>query len=242
MNEQLFPTTLWSDILAATDPTRSDYRDALERLCRAYWKPVYVFVRTRWGRTIEDATDLTQAFFAHLLEKGIGASVHPDRGSFRAYLKRALKNFLIDAHRSDAARRPAQGALFSLEASRDECERLMPAAADEPPESAYDRVWFRCLIDESVRELEAMLRHEGKGAYFDVFRLYCVDPLKSGADESLTYGDVAARLGLQETDVRNYLAFCRAALRKILRGRIRDYVDSDEAVEVELQELLLGGS
>jgi len=103
-----FRTTVWSDILAAGDPAHPRSRDLMALLLRTYWKPAYMYVRTMWKANVEDAKDLTQAFFARLLEKDFCARLRPERGSFRGYLKRALKNFLLNARRHDAARAPAR--------------------------------------------------------------------------------------------------------------------------------------
>src|SRR5262245_9712599 len=92
-----FPTTIWSDIIAAGDSSDPQSRDRLDRLLRTYWKPVFAYVRSSWRKPVEDAKDLTQAFFASVLQKGYLSRLDPDRGSFRGYLKKALKHFLIDA-------------------------------------------------------------------------------------------------------------------------------------------------
>src|SRR5262245_23199537 len=88
-----FRTTIWSDILEMGDPSTPGFKDRLDKLVRLYWKPVYVYIRLAWKRPVEDAKDLTQAFFAHLSEKDHWARLRPEIGSFRSYLKRALRNF-----------------------------------------------------------------------------------------------------------------------------------------------------
>jgi RNA polymerase sigma-70 factor (ECF subfamily) len=230
-----FPSTIWSDILAAG----ADDGARLEKLCRAYWKPVYAYVRAAWRKPVEEAKDLTQAFFARLLEKEALARLRPERGSFRGYLKVALKHFLIDAERAEAARRPS-APVFSLDAAPDELDRLGPSAEGEAPEDAYDREWFRGLLDEAIDELERRLKAEGKSKVFDVFRAYCIDPQTSAAAEAPTYRDVAERLNIKETDISNHLAVCRHALMNIQRARIRDYVPTEADVERELRETLGG--
>ena len=230
-----FPSTLWSDILAAG----ADDGARLEKLCRAYWKPVYAYIRAAWRKPVEEAKDLAQAFFARLLEKDTLARLRPERGSFRGYLKVALKHFLIDAERADAARRPA-APVFSLDAAPDELERLGPAAEGEAPEDTYDREWFRGLLDASIDELERRLKAEGKSKVFDVFRVYCIDPQASPSPNPPTYREVAERLRLKETDISNHLGVCRVALTNILRSRIRDYVPTEADVEREWRETLGG--
>jgi len=243
-----FPTTVWSDIVAAGDPFSPQHAERLERLLRSYWKPVFAYVRTVWRKSVEEAKDLTQAFFADLLEKRSIAGFRPERASFRRYLKHALKYYLIDVRRA-AARRPADHAPLSLQASREELERLGPMAPDDSPERAYDRQWFRCLLYSSLQSLKETLEREGKAAYFAVLKTYLIDPAfalpaASGpgpaAPDVPTYTEVATKLGLRETDVRNYLTACRGALREILRARVREYVESESDVDGELDELLNG--
>jgi RNA polymerase sigma-70 factor (ECF subfamily) len=227
-----FPSTIWNDVLAAADASSPEQRKRLEQLLATYWKPVFAYIRTSWRKPVEDAKDLTQAFFAHVLQKEYLARLQPALGSFRGYLKRALKHFLIDAERSAAARRP-ENALLSIEASPAELERIGPASANESPEETYDREWFKRVMDDAIATLKKQLTADDKKTYFEVFRLYFVE-----AKNEPTYEDVAKRLGLKVTDVRNYLNTCRKELREILKARIRDYVASDDEVEPELIQIL----
>lgn len=247
--QKAFPSTIWSDVLQAGDPDSPEQRQRLNQLVRAYWKPVYAYIRSAWRKTNEDAKDLTQAFFTHVLEKRTLERARPELGSFRGYLKKALKHFLIDAERSAAARRPEKP-LFRLEATGDQLDRLVPAAPGETPDEAYDREWFRCLLEPSLRDLKALLARDGKSVYYDVLRLYLIDPViapqmasrsVSHAGRTIevpTYRDVAAKLGLKETDVVNYLALCRRELRRILAERVREYVATEGDVPAELQAFL----
>ncbi len=237
-----FPSTLWSEVLEAGDPKSPRRRERLDALVRAYWKPVYAYVRASWGKTVDDAKDLTQAFFAQLLSKDSMSRVRPERGSFRGYLKTALKHFLVDAERAQASRRPERP-VFGIEAASVE------PAPGETPERAYDREWTRCLFEAAVGDLRGRLAEEGKRAYFECFRLYCLEPRGSARPSSFvrgvsapgpTYADVARALKLKESDVRNYLSTCRVALREILRARIRETVVDDGDVDAELEAVLRG--
>lgn len=227
-----FPTTVWPDLLAAGDPSRPEHRDRLDRVLRTYWKPVYAYVRTAWRKSVEDAKDLAQAFFAHVLEQGYLSRMSPDRGSFRGYLKRALKHFLIDAKRSESVRRP-RTALLPLGNDPEELERIGPPSEEETPERAYDREWFHCLLESATESLREELTSQGKAIQFESFRRYCLESASS-------YREVAAQLGLTESDVRHYLSNCRAAYRRILRDRIREYVVAEDDIDRELREVLEG--
>lgn len=234
-----FPTTIWSNILEAADPASPKNRQQLEELLHTYWKPVYLHIRLAWRKPVEDAKDLTQAFFSHVLEKEFLSRLKPGMGSFRSYLKRSVTNFVIDMERSAASRRPG-GPMFSLEAAPGELEAIGPASPDESPDRAYDREWFDCLFDAALKQLQRDLEKEGKKVYFEVFRLYCLEPLRSEQPDAVppTYKEIAVKLRLKETDVRNYLTACRRLLQQILRERIREYALSEDEVERELEMAL----
>lgn len=238
-----FPTTVWSNILAAKDPSAPRHRPQMERLLKTYWRPVYAYVRVYWRRSTEDAKDLTQAFFLHILERKTLSRLRPGIGTFRSYLKGALRYFLIDAARAEAARRPPNP-VFNLDEGIEEFERVTPVGKEEAPERAYDREWFRCLFQTSVKALEKSLAAEGKEIYFRVFQTYCLEPdsvlREQGSPTAPTYQAVAEQLGIQETDVRNYLVCCRKILWQHLREQIRDYTVTDEEVERELREIVGG--
>lgn len=236
-----FPTTQWSQIIGAQDRTLPGYRERLDALLKVYWRPAYTYIRLGWKKSNEDAKDLTQAFFARLLQNGLIASARADSGRFRSYLKQALRNFLIDADRAAEVRRPVEP-VVALEGDVE-----VPAGAS--PDDAFDRQWLSCLIDESIARLEVELRAEGKDAYFQVFRTYLLDP-QSGKQETVTtkdgelqlptYATVAGRLKLSESDVRNYLNQCRSRLRELMKEAVRQTVEDPRDVEEELRGLLGG--
>lgn len=217
-----FPSTLWSDVLAA-GPESPEGRRRLERLLGEYWKPVYAYVRTAWRKPVEDAKDLTQAFFARLLEKGYLANLRPDKGSFRGYLKTALKHFVLNSERGSGP------PVLSLDAGPDVLERLGPASPEESPERAYDRAWFRCVIDAAVEDLRGALAAEGRASHFEIFQAYCLQ----GGSEG--YRELGERLGCSEADVRYRLAYARAVFRRLLSERVGEYATD---VEKELAEIL----
>ncbi len=234
-----FPSTCWTLIRQARGPDR----EPLQRLIQLYWKPAYCYIRAAGRRSIEDAKDLVQDFFTRLLERKDWEKLDPARGSFRGFLKRALKNFMIDASRHDEARRPRAGAvLFQFEDCRD---LMIEAGAD--PEDVFDREWIQELLHASIRALEEHLRSEGVPQVFEVFRLYCLGGggettrfIKGAppASETPTYAEVAAKLGLRESDVRKRLSRARALLRDILLEQIRNYADGEEDVRAEYDRIV----
>lgn len=249
--DRAFRNTAWSMILAAGDPDHPRFQEYWGRLLHEYWKPVYCYIRAAWRKSSEDAKDLTQAFFAHLLEKGTLARLHPQYGSFRGYLKRALSHFLIDADRARKARLPEKP-LFSIDAKPEAFQALEPASREGTPDQVFDRQWFRCLFEAGVRDLEEALTQDRKAVYFEVFKHYCLNPeesadparsaefLSRSTSAGPTYRELAKKLKLHESDVRNYLRYCRVELKRILKERIRDYVAQESDVDVELQEVLQG--
>lgn len=232
-----FPPTRWSEILALRDTSSPEYRERLDRLLRTYWKPVYAYIRTGWGKTVEEAKDLTQAFFTRMLEKKYLSNLKPGVGSFRGYLKCALKTFLINEHERQLARRPRDGKpLVSLDATPEELERLGPQSKDETPEQVYDREWFCCVLRDSIRMLELQLKADGKEVYFEVFRRYRLEPQSDA--ERPTHQQVAKELGISPADVHNYLTYCKNVLRRIARSRVREYVETDVEAEEEFRKVL----
>jgi RNA polymerase sigma-70 factor (ECF subfamily) len=232
--DRAFPTTQWSQVLGAQDPARFD------ALVRAYWKPAYAYIRVAWKKSNEDAKDLTQAFFARLLQNGRLGAVRTEGGRFRSYLKQALRNFLIDAERAAEVRRPVEP-VFTFETDPIE------VASGETPDRVFDREWCSCLLEASLRRLERQLAEEGKAAYFEAFRAYLLDPQAErevtvatrGGELGLpTYASVARRLGRSESDVRNYLSHCRARLREILKDEVRGTVEDSRDAEDELRSLI----
>ena len=236
-----FPSTSWNLIRGAGKA----HREHLERLIYLYWKPAYLYLRAAGRKSIEDAKDLTQDFFARLIERKDWDRLTPERGSFRGFLKKALKNFMIDAARREQARRPQSGLfLFRFEEVRD-------AHPTVDPEKAFDREWLKTLLRDSIKDLEIRLKKEGSSNLFDVFKLYCLpedgsgDPSETtqfmlGESGGKTYADVAKQLGLRESDVRKRLARCRAVLREIVLERIRDYSASEDEVMTEFEKIVRG--
>lgn len=223
-----FRTTHWSLILAAADPAHPRYRQRWEELAARYWKPVYVYVRVAWRKSSEDAKDLTQDFFVYLLDKDTLSRLRPELGSFRAYLRRALAHFLIDAERYRKARAAGEP-VVRIDAA---AEHLVPDAPDGTPEAAFDREWSRGLLKDALDELKDELARRGRQSHWEVFDRYCAG--------GVTYEALGAGLGIDKADVRNRLAYVRGELQRILRVRIREYVTTEEEVEQELGEVLRG--
>jgi RNA polymerase sigma-70 factor (ECF subfamily) len=212
-----FPETRWSQLLDLRDPAHPEYAEHLERLARRYWKPVYHYARAL--RPSADAEDLAQQFFTLLLSRRDLERLSPERGSFRGFLKTALRNFLVSQDRAAAAR----PRLFPFE----EAEAIWK---DDrlTPEQAFDREWVRGVLAQAT----SRLRTESKPQAFEIFRKYCLE------ETGRSYGELAREEGLSEDDVRNRLREMRQRLREILEDELREYLSPGQSVEEELRFIL----
>jgi len=228
-----FPTTRWSWILAAAGPPTPSAEAALASLCETYWLPVYAFVR--WtGASTEDARDLTQAFFARVLEKGVLSHARQDRGRFRSFLRAAVRNFLSNQREFDQARKRggAQPPL-SLEFELDG-ERLVQFEPrdNRTPEDVFEEQWAWLVVDRALGRLAAKYERSGHGQTFAVLK-----PFLSG--QNLQSPAAAAEaLGLSAGAFRVALSRCRTHLRTCLRDVVLDTVENPEEVDDELEYLL----
>ena len=203
--------------------------EALATLCETYWYPLYAYARRR-GYGIEDAQDLTQAFFARVLSRDFFTKANPERGRFRAFFVTAFKHYLANEH--DYARAGKRGGA-QLPASLDQAESRYEhePAHDLTPEALYERRWALALIARAFGELEAEEEQKGRRAQFEALR-----PLLAG-DET-PHKAVAAQLGMSGGAVNVALHRLRRRFAYVLRERIAETVDSAEAIEDELRHLL----
>ena len=229
----LFVTTHWSVVLAAKDKSSPDSAAALEALCRAYWYPLYAFVR-RQGQPACDAQDLTQEFFARLLAKDYLAAAAQEKGRFRTFLRVALKRFL--ANEWDRARRLKRGGghtPLSLDTEMGE-ERYQAERGDGlPPDRLYDRRWAMTLLEQTLGRLRVEHTAAGKTAEFE--RLKRVLMSDRG---TIDYEALAAELGLSEGAARVAVHRLRKRFRELFRAAVADTVSGPEEVENELRYLV----
>ena len=227
-----FPETHWSQLLELKNPSHPRHAEHLDDLVHHYWKPAYLYLRAIRAMSAEDAEDLTQQFFAMLLARRVFDKLSPERGSFRGFLKTALRRFAVSADRKDAAREPRDGAkLFRFEEAEALWKEQGPAVA---PEAAFDREWARGVITEAMRRLREEFRGQGKEVYYEIFREYCGE----SAEASVSYDELARLHRVSADDVRNYLRAIRERGRDILKDLLRDYLFPGESVEDELRFIL----
>ena len=234
-----FPETHWSQLLELGDPANPNYAPNLNRLIHQYWMPVYHYVRSLRPVAIPEAEDLTQQFFTMLLDRGSLAKLAPERGSFRGFLKTALRFFLIDQDRTAMAHAPRDGARIfpfdQAEAAWKDARKGVPVTA---PEDAFDQEWARGVLMEAVSLLKQSLQSEGKEIYYIVFaELWNDRPIEDDPRKS-SYVQLAKKHSITEDDVGNYLRVVRQRLRIILKEIVTDYLGPGENVEDEVRFIL----
>ena len=167
--------------MSAADRGHStEARAALERLCRAYWLPLYAFVRSQ-GEPPHDAQDLTQAFFARLIEKDWLRPVHPDRGRFRSFLLAALKHFLANERdRGRAKKRGGGQVFFPLDFGDAETRCEYPPADNLTPQKVFERQWATALLERTMARLRQEYTSQGKTALFDELKATLISKSRAG--------------------------------------------------------------
>jgi DNA-directed RNA polymerase specialized sigma24 family protein len=228
-----FTTTHWSLILNAQDTSSPLAAAALEKLCRAYWYPLYVYAR-RQGEDEESAKDLTQGFFARLLEKHYLAQVQREKGKFRCFLLAALKHFLADERDKARAQKRGGGQTFvSLDDSTgEERYRLEPVDAMDA-EKLFERRWALTLLERARARLREEYLENGKSSLYDRLRVF-----EAGDKNAPPYAEVAAELGLTESGVKSAVFRLRQRYRELVREEVANTVDSPEEVGREIRYLI----
>jgi RNA polymerase sigma factor (sigma-70 family) len=219
-----FPSTLpgWADRFR--DPSRPEYAATLADLCRRYWRPVYAYARISWARSNEDAKDLTQAFFAWLLEGEPLRNYQPERGGFRPFLKTLLARFAARRHEEAARLKRGGGRAFiPLDDS------VLPPAAGDQPDEAFDRQWLKELLAAAVDRVRPRFSSEGREIQFRVFEAHDL----SDREQPPAYKEIADGLGLRESQVRDYLAAVRQAVRHEVRLELERLTADDRELREE---------
>jgi len=225
-----FPTTHWTTIRAAANPEAAAYRQSLDKLAATYWRPVYGHFRRKWGKSHEEAGDLTQDFFAALCEKEFLKHLSREQGRFRSYVMAALDNFARLQYRSQN-RLKRGGGLAPL--PLEDVEGSEPAVGDTP-QQGFLREWARSVLADALGEMRRECRAEGREDHFELFAVRDIRP-PEGAEAS--YEALARRFGVAPTDVTNILYRARKRLRELVLMRVRDTVSSDEEAEAEMRDL-----
>jgi RNA polymerase sigma factor (sigma-70 family) len=230
---QWFVTTLWSVVTAAGGESSATTRSALAELCRAYWYPLYAYVR-RQGYGAHDAEDLTQGFFAWLLESDHLRVADPERGKFRSFLLARLKNFLSDERKKARAQKRGGGQpLVSLDAQSAEERYHQEPATQQTPERIFDQRWAMTVLEQAVARLRAEYVAADRTELFEALKHF-----QSGDAPSASYRDVAVRLGLSESAVKSAIFRLRQRHRELLRAEIAQTVTTPDEADDEIRYLI----
>jgi RNA polymerase sigma-70 factor (ECF subfamily) len=228
-----FPTTHWSAILAAGQTGGTSADTALAELCRTYWYPIYAFVR-RKGRQPADAQDLTQGFFAHLIERRLVRKADPEKGRFRSFLLGCFTVFLASEAQPFRAQKRGGGSLF-VPIDFEQAERRLAAepSSAATPEQLFDRHWAVAALDAALSRLEAEFKESGRA---DVFKELV--PSLQGDDDLPGYAEMAWRLGTTEGTVKVTAHRLRRRYRELIRAVVSQTVNNPMDVETELGHLM----
>jgi len=228
-----FRTTSWSLILAAASDPTTEAKQALATLCQTYWNPVYAFIRRR-GQDPDKAQDLTQEFFARLIEKNYLEDADRQRGRFRSFLLTSVKHFLANEWDKERALKRGGGQMpISIDAT--EAERwYVPAVIDDvTPETLFDRRWALALLDRVITRLRAEYVSAGKGEQFATLEVF----LNHDSDDT-RYEQVAGQMGISAGALRMSVHRMRRKYRALLRAEISETVSTPEEIDEEIRFLV----
>lgn len=226
-------TTQWSQVLAARDGSDTEARAALESLCQTYWQPLYAYIRHQ-GYGPEEARDLTQGFFAELLDKDLLAEVDPEKGRFRSFLLASLRNFLSHQRDRDRALKRGGGAItISLDVSAGEEKYAIQLAEEMTPEDVFEYRWAMTVLDRAVDRLEQESVEAGTDFQFEHLQQYL-----TGRGSQPPYRETASALGMSESATKSAVQRLRKRLGRCLRSEIAETVANADDVDDEVRNLL----
>jgi RNA polymerase sigma-70 factor (ECF subfamily) len=219
-------------VLSAQDKASPGSCEALENLCRAYWYPLYAYAR-RSGRNPPDAEDLTQGFFARLLEKDYLKSAASDKGRFRTFLLMALKRFLANEwDREHALKRGGFAPVVSIDQEAAESRFAVEPSHNIQPDVLFDRQWAVTLLERAMAQLHGEYVASGRAKLFEYLQS-CL----AREEAALPYAAIAARLKLTEPAVKMAVHRLRARYRETLRAEIAHTVSAPQEIEEEIRHL-----
>jgi RNA polymerase sigma factor (sigma-70 family) len=228
-----FTTTHWSVILAAGQSDSPDAQQALGKLCRAYWYPLYAFAR-RQGKSPEDAEDLTQGFFARFLEKGSIGLADPARGRFRSFLLGSFKNHIAEAHRQASRLKRGGGqSPVSWDAMSAEQRYLAEPKEESTAEALYEERWALTLLETALARLGEELAAAGRERMFMELKGQLW-----GGDGVVSYQELSGRLDMSEGAVKVTVHRLRQRFRELLREEVANTVADAGEIDDELRHLV----
>jgi RNA polymerase sigma-70 factor (ECF subfamily) len=227
-----FNTTRWNVVSLAGDTPSPQSAVALEKLCLTYWPPLYAFIR-RKGYVEEDARDLTQEFFARLLERNEFRFVDASKGKFRTFLLSALMHFLSNQRdRAQAAKRGGGQLIISLEEIKTEQWRHLEPASNLTPDKLFDQRWAMTVLDQALKSLSQEMADEGRAAQFDKLKPFLTDDAADGE-----YETIAAELGAKAKSVAVMVFRLRQRYRELVRAEVAQTLCNPMDLDEEMGHL-----
>jgi DNA-directed RNA polymerase specialized sigma24 family protein len=228
-----FPSTAWTAVSQARNAAEPGAREALAFLCAAYWRPLYGFAR-RLGHTPDDAHDLTQGYFALLIEKDYLGDVRLREGRFRAFLLTSFKHFLSKERvRGQAVKRGGGRVPLSIDVREAEARHTDDPLDTLDPEALFERRWALTILERAMARLRQELAQTGRGAEFEQLEGYL-----TGSEPHVRYYDAAERLGTTEGAVKKMVHRLRRRYGHLLREEIGATVAEPGDIDSELHHLL----
>lgn len=233
LRSPVFATTRWTLVLAAGEDASGQGREALDQLCRAYWFPLYAYIRRR-GHDAHAAEDLTQGFFARLLERNDLARLTREGGKFRSFLLTALNHFLANEYERHLALKRGGGQRpLSLDEKDAEARYLREPAHVESPDRLYERQWAVALMETALERLAEEHAAAGRADAFTALRSFL-----SREPDPGEYAALATRLGLASGTLAVQVHRLRERFRQLVRAAVADTVDNPFEVDAEMRLLL----
>ena len=227
-----FPVTRWSLVLSAKSTDTPTAQRAVAELCRAYWYPLYAYVR-RQGLAPEDAEDRTQEFFQSLIERNSLTSVDSDRGKLRSFLLGGIKKSLIDSHRRETASKRGGGvSVFSIDQALAEARFGQEPSHDQSPDVIFEQNWAKAILDAAAEKLQQWYSSGDRLKVFAVIR-----PFLDGRDTPGAYSAAATALNVNENTLRASIFQMRKRYRSLIEEEIRQTVATPEEAAAELDYL-----
>jgi RNA polymerase sigma-70 factor (ECF subfamily) len=227
-----FASTRWSVVAAAGQGTSPEAQEALATLCKIYWYPLYAYARRRLA-SVEDAQDLTQEFFAQLLEKDYLQAADPRRGKFRSFLLTVFKHFLSkERDRANAQKRGGGRRFLPLDFQAGETRYHLEPADRGTPDTIYQRRWALTLLEQALARLRQEFTGSGKRQLFETLKATLTGDGSAGP-----YAQIGETLGITEQAVKVAVHRMRQRYKELLRDEIAQTVSSSEEIDDELRDL-----